>query len=192
MRVVHAFMLLALAVATEPAVAQHKGSGSGAGSGSGSGSASHAAYAGLQQREIKSLSDDDIKGLRDGRGMGFALPAELNGYPGPMHILELAKELGLSEEQRGAVQAIFDRMKARARAAGSSYVEAERALDQAFKSGKADAETIARLAREADQRRAEKRLAHLDAHLEAAPVLTPEQRAKYSELRGTAAPKRTP
>ena len=33
-------------------------------------------------------------------GMGLALAAELNGYPGPAHVIELAKSLGLSEPQR--------------------------------------------------------------------------------------------
>jgi hypothetical protein len=32
--------------------------------------------------------------------MGLALAAELNGYPGPAHVIELAKSLGLSEPQR--------------------------------------------------------------------------------------------
>lgn len=41
-------------------------------------------YAGLQQRAIKALSDQQKADLRAGRGMGLALPAELNGYPGPI------------------------------------------------------------------------------------------------------------
>ena len=36
--------------------------------------------------------------------MSLALAAELNGYPGPLHVLELADRLGLSAEQRGKVQ----------------------------------------------------------------------------------------
>jgi hypothetical protein len=53
-------------------------------------------YAGLEARSIKTLSDQQIGDLRAGRGMGLALAAELNGYPGPMHVLELADALGLS------------------------------------------------------------------------------------------------
>ena len=34
--------------------------------------------------------------LRAGRGMGLALAAELNGYPGPAHVLELADKLDLA------------------------------------------------------------------------------------------------
>ena len=44
-------------------------------------------YAGMQARPVKALSDQQIADLKAGRGMGLALPAELNGYPGPSHVL---------------------------------------------------------------------------------------------------------
>ena len=44
-------------------------------------------YAGQQARTIKALSDDDLAALRKGEGMGMAKAAELNGYPGPAHVL---------------------------------------------------------------------------------------------------------
>ena len=53
-------------------------------------------YAGMQSRAVKALTDQQIADLRAGRGMGLALAAELNGYPGPMHVLELADRLSLS------------------------------------------------------------------------------------------------
>jgi hypothetical protein len=56
-------------------------------------------YAGLEKRAIKALSDAQIADLRAGRGMDLALPAELNGYPGPVHVLELGDRLGLDAEQ---------------------------------------------------------------------------------------------
>ena len=43
----------------------------------------HHPYAGLEQRAVKALSEQQIADLRAGRGMGLALPAELNGYPRP-------------------------------------------------------------------------------------------------------------
>ena len=46
-------------------------------------------YIGQERREIKSLSNDDIKELRAGAGWGLAKAAELNGLPGPKHILEM-------------------------------------------------------------------------------------------------------
>ena len=53
-------------------------------------------YAGLETRAIKTLSERQIADLNAGRGMGLALAAELNGYPGPMHAIELADRLNLS------------------------------------------------------------------------------------------------
>lgn len=35
-------------------------------------------YAGMQTREIKALSPEQVADLREGRGMGASLPAELN------------------------------------------------------------------------------------------------------------------
>jgi hypothetical protein len=53
----------------------------------------------MQERAIKSLSDADIKALRRGEGWGLALPAELNGMPGPAHLLELKDQIPLSQYQ---------------------------------------------------------------------------------------------
>src|SRR5271167_2095636 len=87
-------------------------------------------YAGMQSREIKALSDQQIADLRAGRGMGLALPAELNGYPGPAHLLELADQIGLSGEQRNAVSELFEAMKAETIPIGERLVDQERSLDQ--------------------------------------------------------------
>ena len=71
-------------------------------------------YAGLQQRAIKALSDGQIADLRTGRGMGLALAAELNGYPGPLHVLELKDQLQLTADQKQRFQHLYDSMKAEA------------------------------------------------------------------------------
>jgi hypothetical protein len=55
-------------------------------------------YAG-QQQSVKALSDEEMSTLLSGQGSGFAKPAELNGYPGPAHVLELAGPLGLDAPQ---------------------------------------------------------------------------------------------
>lgn len=143
-------------------------------------------YAGQQDRGIASFSDEEIRDLREGRGMGLARPAELNGYPGPMHVLELASELNLTDEQRRAVEAIFARMRQSARVAGDRYLEAEQAVEAAFRSGDVTPDKISALVRQADGARAEVRLAHLQAHLATAPLLSAEQRHSYAELRGYA------
>ena len=92
-------------------------------------------YAGQEQRDIATLSEEDVTALLDGRGWGFALAAELNGYPGPLHVLELADEIGLTDRQRMEVETIFDEMNAQARRLGSDYVAAEAELSQAFDLG---------------------------------------------------------
>jgi hypothetical protein len=47
-----------------------------------------------------------LAALLKGEGMGMAKAAELNGYPGPTHVLTLAKELALTESQLQQVTAI--------------------------------------------------------------------------------------
>ena len=79
----------------------------------------HSPYAGFQQREVKALSAEQIADLRAGRGMGLALAGELNGYPGPVHVIELAEPLQLSVAQRQHVQQLFEAMKARPYPLGS-------------------------------------------------------------------------
>jgi hypothetical protein len=55
----------------------------------------------MQTRAIKALSEWQVSDLSAGRGMGLAMAAELNGYAGPSHVLELADKLELSSDQRG-------------------------------------------------------------------------------------------
>ncbi|WP_418318923.1 Spy/CpxP family protein refolding chaperone [Piscinibacter sakaiensis] len=148
------------------------------------GCAGHSHYAGLEGREIKALSAQEIDGLRQGRGMSLALAAELNGYPGPLHVLELGDRLALTGSQRSATQALYDRMKAAAVAAGSDVISAERELDRLFASRTIDeAKLDAALARVANAQ-ARLRGAHLQAHLEQLRILTPEQVRIYNQLRG--------
>ena len=136
---------------------------------------------------LAALSHDEVEGLLAGKGMGFAKPAEANGYPGPLHIMELDAKLELTSEQRRAVQAIFVKMQTKAAGLGHAYVEAETKLEAAFRGGTATAEMIKPLVAETERLRAEIRLVHLDAHLEATPILTPRQLIVYQELRGAAA-----
>jgi Spy/CpxP family protein refolding chaperone len=143
-------------------------------------------YAGQQTRIVASLSDDEVKSFLDGRGMGLAKSAELNGHPGPMHVLELAEALKLTPEQRRLVKDSFDRMQAKAKALGEAYIKAEKAVDDAFKAGPAKASEVSALVAEANRLLGEVRLSHLLAHVEITPLLTPEQRTRYAELRGYA------
>ena len=93
-------------------------------------------YAGMQNRGLKALSEQQIEDLR--RGMGMALAAELNGSPGPAHLLELASALDLSEAQRGRTQALFEEMQRTAMPLGNEVLAKETELDQAFAGGRID------------------------------------------------------
>src|SRR5262245_16444192 len=89
-------------------------------------------YAGLQARSLKALSDEQVADLKAGRGMGLALAAELNGYPGPKHVLELAQELKLTAAQRLRTQQLHDAMTAEAVPLGQQLIAAETDLDRQF------------------------------------------------------------
>jgi hypothetical protein len=143
-----------------------------------------APYAGMQARAVKSLSDQDIVELRRGGGWGLALPAELNGVPGPAHLLELRAPLGLTASQVEALKAISAAMTAEAVAAGARFIEAEAALDAAFRDGAPTPERLRALIDEAAAARGVLRMTHLSRHLETLPLLTSEQIDRYAALRG--------
>src|SRR5690606_39521950 len=121
-----------------------------------------------------------------GRGMSLSLPADLNGYPGPRHVVELAAPLGLSAEQRAAVAALIPAMAAEAKALGARIVAGEAALDRLFAERRADEEAVRAAAAEVAALWGALRFIHLKYHLRAAALLTPEQIARYDALRGYA------
>lgn len=128
-----------------------------------------------------SLTAEEVRQLLDGDGMGMAKAAELNGYPGPKHILERAEHLALTPTQREQVTAIRGRMLAEAQRLGRDVVEQERALDEAFRSKAVSRADLVARTRAIGALRADLRAAHLAAHLESVTVLTPEQVRSYYE-----------
>jgi len=145
-------------------------------------------YAGLEARSIKALSADEIAAYLAGEGMGLALAAELNGFPGPRHVLDLADSLQLSDTQRAAVQETFDAMCVEAKRLGAAIVESERRLDDAFAEGAVDARSLETVLGRIGALQAELRFTHLAAHLAVRDVLSPDQIDRYRRLRGYAAP----
>ena len=141
-------------------------------------------YASQQQRSIKALSEQQIADLRDGRGMSLALPAELNGYPGPLHVLELADRLQLTLDQRQRVRHLYEAMKAEAILAGETLIEQERLLDQHFADRKVTPASLTSLTAQIGQTQAALRATHLKYHLTTADLLTPAQMRTYAEQRG--------
>jgi Spy/CpxP family protein refolding chaperone len=147
--------------------------------------AQHASpYADLQSRPIKALSEQQISDLRTGRGMGFALAAELNGYPGPLHVIEFASKLELSAEQRQRMDALFASMKAEATALGEALIGEEAALDRLFASREISTDALIAATNKIGATQAALRAAHLMYHLATVEVLNPVQVEKYAELRG--------
>jgi hypothetical protein len=144
----------------------------------------HQPYAGLDTRQIKALSDQQMADLKAGRGMGLALAAELNGYPGPVHVLELTDQLGLSAEQKLRVGELFAAMKADAVPLGERLIAQEAALDALFARHTATRESVASATAEIGDTQAKLRAAHLKYHLSTLEVLQPAQVQRYAELRG--------
>jgi Spy/CpxP family protein refolding chaperone len=141
-------------------------------------------YAGMQGRSIKALSEQQVADLGAGRGMGLALAAELNGYPGPSHVLELADKLDLSADQRASVKAMFDSMKAEAVPLGSKLIEQEATLDRQFASRTITPESLKVLTAAVAETHGQLRETHLKYHLSTVAVLNPGQMQRYAELRG--------
>ena len=116
--------------------------------------------------------------------MGMAKPAELNSYPGPMHVLELADKLSLTDTQRRDAQRTFEAMRAEAIRIGKLIVEKEGDLNRLFAGGKAGRADVEHKVREIAELQAKLRAVHLNAHLEMKGVLSVEQIKTYDELRG--------
>lgn len=133
---------------------------------------------------MKALSRQDMDDLKNGRGMGLAKAGELNGYPGPAHILDLASQLRLTPDQTRKVQALKDHVMASAKPLGLEIIQRERALEQQFQSGTITESHLASETEAIGKLQGRLRAIHLAAHIEAKRVLTPEQTAQYTDLRG--------
>ena len=177
MKIIPALSLVLLAALSTPAMAQHHGH-------HGHHAAHSSPYAGMQNRAIKALSEEQMTDLKAGKGMALAMAAELNGYPGPAHTLELAEQLQLTDEQTARTQQLFANMESQAKAAGLEVIEAERALDTLFRDKLATPEAVSAAVTKAALAQGKLRETHLRYHLSMMDVLTAEQIAAYNQLRG--------
>ncbi|AAK65204.1 hypothetical protein [Sinorhizobium meliloti] len=137
-------------------------------------------YAGQEQ----SLSADDIAALETGAGLGLAKAAELNGMPGPSHVLTMKTELHLNGEQEDRTRNIFQRMRREAIAEGKRLVAGEQALESAFRERSINHGGLREHLRRIEASRAKLRYIHLAAHLAMLHVLSVGQIDRYNELRG--------
>jgi hypothetical protein len=149
---------------------------------------SHSPYAGFETRPIKALSNQQISELRSGLGMSLALAAELNGYPGPRHTIELAKELELSADQRNKVEVLFATMTAESVVIGENLIAQEADLDRQFADKTIKPAVLTSVVEAIGSTYAALRATHLKYHLLTLQMLTPAQARRYSELRGYEGP----
>ena len=139
---------------------------------------------GMKKREIKALSETEVKSFLNGEGMGFAMSAELNHYPGPRHVLDLGEQLHLSDDQKKSIKESFDQMHSQAVQLGEQLVEKERALDSAFVSKTINLKSLEQMTKGIEKLRGRLRYIHLAAHIKVRNVLTQEQIKSYDQLRG--------
>jgi hypothetical protein len=144
-------------------------------------------YTSQENRLIKSLSPEDIESLQTGTGDAFggmAKLAELNGYPGPRHVLDLANELKLSNKQKANITAIYDNMKKKAVDLGQEIISIEKIANEGFINKTITDYQMKQLIFKSSQIYGQLRYTHLITHLKILDILTPEQVNLYNNLRG--------
>jgi Spy/CpxP family protein refolding chaperone len=146
----------------------------------------HSPWAGEQTREIKSLTARELTGIPKGHGVGMALPAELNSYPGPRHALDLSEELNLTSEQKEQIELFYQEMSQQAVPLGQQFIEIEKEIDGKFVDKSITSEELSELLKNSSDIKWQLRNIHLQAHLKTADVLSLEQISLYDQLRGYA------
>jgi hypothetical protein len=144
-------------------------------------------YSGQEIRVIKSLSDNDVQSLQNGTGEAFggiAKLAELNGYPGPRHVLDIAQELQLTDRQRVEIELIYQNMSNNAKSIGSAIIAIEQDMDEAFANKTITEENLIAMLDKSANFYGQLRFVHLSAHLDTAQIMTTEQIQMYNEMRG--------
>ena len=121
--------------------------------------------------------------VRDGRGFGMAFVADQQGYPGPLHVLELKDRLRLSRDQEARAEGLLAAMYAESRPKSSRLLEAEAKLRRLFAANRPDEAAVRTAVGEVETARADVRLVHLLFHLKMRDALTDEQRRIYQDAR---------
>jgi len=135
------------------------------------------------------LSRADVQGLLAGSGMpfgGMAKAAELNGYPGPRHVLDLHKagKLALTPEQYRKTRELYEKMRAEAIPLGKQILKVEKEIDRAFARRTITESFLRQKVAESAELYGKLRFVHLKYHLAMTRLLTPQQIQQYNELRG--------
>ena len=164
-----AVMTATLVLGVTAAGEQHHGQSAGAGRGH-----HHAAEACTAEFE---------QVIATGRGFGMAFAADQNGYPGPLHVLELRERLKLTADQVAKMEALMRGMFDESRPKSARLLAAEAKLRRLFADGKADDGMVRAAVADVERARSDVRLVHLLAHLRTRDLLTEEQRRAYHEAR---------
>ena len=127
-------------------------------------------------------SKERTEGLLEGKGMGLAMPAENNGYPGPRHVLDAADQLHLTPDQKAKTEALVAAIKDEAIPAAKRLVADEAALDNLFITHIADLASIQAASQRAAQSESALRVIHLKYHLAMVSILSADQIAAYTAL----------
>jgi Spy/CpxP family protein refolding chaperone len=122
----------------------------------------------------------------EGRGFGLAFAADQNGYPGPLHVLELKDRLRLTADQEAKAQALLHAMFVESKPKSARLLEAEAKLRRLFADRAADDAAVRAAVAEVERARSDVRLVHLLTHLKTRELLTEDQRRIYHEARWTA------
>lgn len=144
-------------------------------------------YIGQENRKIKLLSSEDIESLETGTGDAFgglAKLAELNGYPGPRHVLDLGKEVGLTTVQKENIIIIYNDMKREALKLGQEILQIEKTANELFANKSISDSELQRLIIKSAENYGKLRYIHLTTHLKMIDILSQEQITLYNTLRG--------
>ena len=141
-------------------------------------------YKGQESRLIKSLSQEDIVELKKGGGWGLAKAAELNGFPGPSHLLEMKNKINLTSTQEAKIKVIFKQMKKDAIVLGKKLILLEHQLNDSFSHKSITDKKLERYVQDIMDVRSKLRLVHLSTHLQTPNILTQKQIDLYNGLRG--------
>src|SRR5258705_7356125 len=137
----------------------------------------HGHPGGHKAAEACSAEFDKVVG--DGRGFGMAFAADQNGYPGPMHVLELKDRLKLTADQEAKMQALMHAMFSESKPKSAQLLEAEAKLRRLFADRAADDAAVRAAVAEVERARSQVRLVHLLTHLKTRDLLTEDQRQIY-------------
>lgn len=141
-------------------------------------------YIGQENRLIKSLSAHDLESIKKGKGWGLAKAAELNGVPGPLHLLEMKKEIALSSNQIKKIEKLYEEMKTQAIAEGKTLISLERELNLLFSDNSVTNKKLKNILERVSKSYSDLRYIHLSAHIKASKFITSEQTKNYNKLRG--------